>query len=192
MTENKPIAKSPAIKDVLSRHPKASPTQVVEILAKSGVSVSRNHIATVLEVEKTKMHNPTSGITVDTSDVNLADSEVKMSGVILKLAEPLLRKCEGNDQKLEGAIVATIVVWNKLLLPEARQSDIDKKIIDAVVPPDGPAEDVGTLVEMTELITERRNRYFPDLKQLVVNYDLQVSERGMTLNVSSVPIKPRT
>jgi len=190
MTENKPIGKSQAIKDVLSKHPEASPGQVVEMLAESGIPVSRNHVANVLELSK--LHQAASGITVDSSDVTVPDGDVKMSAVILKIAEPLLRKCEGNDQKLEGAIVATIVVWNKLLLPEARQSDIDKKIIDAVVPPDGPAEDVGTLVEMTELITERRNRYFPDLKQLVVNYDLQVSERGMTLNVSSVPIKPRT
>jgi hypothetical protein len=72
------------------------------------------------------------------------------------------------------------------------QSHIDKELIDRAVPKDGRAEDVGMIVSITELITERRNRFYPDLKQLIVDYDLQISETGFTLHVSSVPIKPLT
>ena len=189
MTENKSATgenpKTQAIKDVLANEPNAAPMRVVETLAKRGISVSRAHVATVqsvLEASNDSQERNESGDytmtgqgrlkpkggTIDTSDVTTTgDDNVKMSAVILKLAEPLLSECQNNEKRLQSAIAVTISVWNKLLLPDDKQSEFYKTLIDSLVAPNGRAEDIGTIVEITELISERRNRYFPDLRQLV-------------------------
>ena len=39
-----------------------------------------------------------------------------------------------------------------------------------------------------DLIEERRKRLFPDLHRIVCNYDLQVSEGKIALNIASAPL----
>jgi hypothetical protein len=56
------------------------------------------------------------------------------------------------------------------------------------VPPDGYAEVVGAVVEVMELIAERRMRLFPNIRKLVVDYELGFPPGNFTLNVTSAPI----
>ncbi|WP_157067264.1 hypothetical protein, partial [Desulfosarcina cetonica] len=46
-----------------------------------------------------------------------AISDVKMSEVILKLAEPLLTKFPDDEKRIETIISLTVIEWNKLMLP---------------------------------------------------------------------------
>ena len=43
---------------------------------------------------------------------------VKMSAVILKLADPLLKQYGDNDNRTKAIISLTILKWNRLMLPE--------------------------------------------------------------------------
>ena len=39
-----------------------------------------------------------------------------------------------------------------------------------------------------EIIAERRLKLFPDLRKIIVDYDLEIGGGRLTLNVSSAPI----
>ncbi len=66
-----------------------------------------------------------------------------------------------------------------------RQAAMEKEILDTLVPPDGDAEQVGTIIQAMEIVDGRRKRLFPNLRRFVVDYDLQVSEGRVALNVLS-------
>lgn len=116
------------------------------------------------------------------------NSEPKMSAVILKLAEPLLENHGTDSKRVESIIALTIVAWNKSLLPADKQDDVLKDAVNKIVPADGEAEVVGTVVYMLELIEARRKKLFPGLRKLVANYDLHVSEGSISLNIASMEI----
>ncbi|MFC1816084.1 hypothetical protein ACFL0M_09090 [Thermodesulfobacteriota bacterium] len=113
---------------------------------------------------------------------------VKMSAVILKLAEPLIKKYGTDDKYIETIISITSIVWNKLMFPEGEQEKLQDEMIDRLATTDGDAEEIGVILYMIELITERQKKYFPDLNKLIVNYDLNVLDGNITLNVSSTSI----
>lgn len=122
------------------------------------------------------------------SEASQADDELKMSAVILTLAEPLLKKHGTNAERKEAIIALTIAAWNKAMLPDGKQGPVEKEIINKLVPLDGSAEDVAVIIGIMDIVEESRRELFPNLRMLVANYDFQVSEAGMTLNVSSAPI----
>jgi len=114
---------------------------------------------------------------------------VKMSAVILKLAEPLVKKYGDNDKRIETIVSLTIIEWNRLMFPEDQREKIQDEMIDTLSPPDSEAETVGSLLYISDLIAERQKKYFPDLKRLIVEYELIVSDGDITLNISSAPIE---
>jgi hypothetical protein len=71
---------------------------------------------------------------------------VKMSEVILKLADPLLKKYGDDDKLIETIISLTITVWNKLMFPEDEQEKLQNEMIDYMVPKSGDAENIGMIV----------------------------------------------
>ena len=68
---------------------------------------------------------------------------------------------------------------------------MEKEIIDTLVPPDGDAELVGAIIQAMEIVDDRRKRLFPNLRRFVVNYDLQVSEGKVALNILSESMSAR-
>jgi len=123
--------------------------------------------------------------TVSAGRVVIVDGDPKMSEVILELADPLLDGDVSNAKEVDFIVQLTIAAWNKAMFPADRQSAMEKQIIDTLVPPDGKAELVGALIQAMEIVDDRRKRLFPNLRRFVVNYDLQVSEGRVALNVIS-------
>lgn len=115
---------------------------------------------------------------------------VKMSEVILKLAEPLIKHFGQDDKRTKAIISLTILEWNRLMLPEGEGDKFQDKMFDTLLPTDGDAEMVGSILYINELIAKRRKKYFPDLKKFIVDYELFVSDGDITLNVPSAPVEP--
>ncbi len=109
----------------------------------------------------------------------------KMSEVILDLADPLLDGDVSNPKEVDFIIQLTIAAWNKSMFPADRQAAMEKDIIDTLVPPDGKAENVGTVIQALNIVDDRRKKLFPDLRRFVLDYDLQVSGGKVALNVIS-------
>ena len=114
--------------------------------------------------------------------------EAKMSAVILELADPLLDEDSTDAEYVESIVLLTILTWNKAMFSADSQDGIEKEILDALVPPDGDAELLAEIIQTMDLIEERRKRLFPDLHRIVCNYDLQVSEGKIALNIASAPL----
>ena len=112
----------------------------------------------------------------------------KMSEVILDLADPLLDGDVSNAKEVDFIVQLTIVAWNKAMASADRQDAMEKEIIDTLVPPEGAAEEVGTIIQALDIVEERRKKLFPNLRRFVVDYDLQVSEGRVALNVLSESI----
>ncbi len=129
------------------------------------------------------------GIPTDSMKFIEPPDGIKMSEVILKIAEPLLKKYGDSDERIKTIIPLTILEWNNLMLPEDEQEKFHAKTINSIIPSNGSAEDVASLIYIGDLIAERKNKYFPDINKIVVNYDLEVSGGDITLNVSSAPIE---
>ncbi|WP_459904074.1 hypothetical protein, partial [Desulfosarcina cetonica] len=73
--------------------------------------------------------------------------------------------------------------------PDSMHDETQERMLNHLVPPDGDAEQIGVLLYISDLIRERKDRYYPNLKYVITNYDLKVSNGNITLNVSFVPIK---
>ena len=122
------------------------------------------------------------------SAIPTPEDETKMSAVILQLAEPLLRRHGKTAERAEAIISLTIAGWNKSMFPPDKQPSIEKDLIDCFVPKDGSAEAVGVAVQMMDLVAERREKLFPHLRKIVVDYELGISGGRLTLNVTSAPL----
>ena len=116
------------------------------------------------------------------------DDEAKMSEVILELADPLLDGDVANAKEVGFIVQLTIIAWNKAMFSADRQDTLAREIIDTLVPPDGDAELVEAVIQALDLVEERRKKLFPNLRRIVCNYDLQVSEGKVALNVASAPL----
>jgi hypothetical protein len=114
---------------------------------------------------------------------------VKMSAVILKLAEPLLKQFDGNDKQTKTIISLTIFEWNRLMLPEGEREKFQDEMLDTLLPDGGDVDMIGSLLHISDLIAERKKKYFPDLKKWIVDYELIVSDGDITLNISSALMK---
>ncbi len=112
-------------------------------------------------------------------------SDPKMSEVILELADPLLDGDVSNAKEVDFIVQLTIAAWNKAMFSSDRQAAMERDIIDTLVPPNGDAEQVGTIIQALDIVEERRKKLFPNLRRFVVDYDLKVSEGRVALNVLS-------
>ncbi|MDY0221086.1 MAG: hypothetical protein RBR67_08110 [Desulfobacterium sp.] len=112
---------------------------------------------------------------------------IKMSAVILKIAEPLLIKFGDDEKRVKTIISLAVIEWNKQSFQKEEQDNLQESMINSFFPSGGNAEDIGSILYIQDLIAERKNKYFPDLKKVVLGYDLKFIDGNFTLNVSSVP-----
>jgi len=122
------------------------------------------------------------------SEIPTPEGEAKMSAVITQLAEPLLKQHGTNAQRAEMIISLTVAAWNKSMFPSDKQPFIEKELIDCFVPKDGNAEDIGIAIDVMDMIAERREELFPNLRKVIVDYEVDISGGRLNLNVTSAPV----
>ncbi len=121
-------------------------------------------------------------------EIPTPEDAAKMSAVILQLAEPLIQRHGKTAKRAEAIIMLTIAGWNKSMFPSDKQPIIEKDLIDCFVPKDGSAEVVGVAIEVMDLIAERREKIFPEIQKIIVDYEAEIVGGRLTLNVTSAPI----
>ncbi len=122
------------------------------------------------------------------SEIPTPEGEAKMSAVITQLAEPLLKQHGTNAKRAEMIISLTVAAWNKSMFPSDKQPFIEKELIDCFVPKDGNAEDIGIAIDVMDMIAERREELFPNLRKVIVDYEVDISGGRLNLNVTSAPV----
>jgi len=121
-------------------------------------------------------------------EIPTPEGEAKMSAVIVQLAEPLIKQHGQTAERAEAIIMLTIAGWNKSMFPTDQQPMIEKDLIDCFVPQDGSAVTVGVAIEVMELIAEQRQKLFPDLRKIILDYEAEFGGGQLKLNVTSAPI----
>ena len=121
-------------------------------------------------------------------EIPTPEGEAKMSAVILQLAGPLIRKYGKTAEQAEAVIMLTIAGWNKSIFPADKQPIVEKDLIDCFVPKDGSAEAVGVAIEVMDLVADQREKLFPDLQKIIVDYEAEIGGGRLTLNVTSASI----
>ena len=116
------------------------------------------------------------------------EGEAKMSAVILQLADPLMKQHGKTAERAKAILMLTIAGWNKSMFPPDKQPLIERDLIAAFVPKDGSAEEVGVAVEVMDIVAELRQKLFPDLRKIIVDYEVTIGGGRLTLAVSSAPI----
>jgi hypothetical protein len=122
------------------------------------------------------------------SEIPTPEGEAKMSAVINQLAEPLLKQHGTNAKRAEAIISLTVAAWNKSMFPPDKQPIIQKELIDCFIPKDGNAEDVGIVTHIMDIVADRREELFPDLRKIIVDYEVDISGDQLNLNVTSAPV----
>ena len=122
------------------------------------------------------------------SEIQTPEGEAKMSAVILQLADPLIKQHGKTAERAEAIIMLTIAGWNKSMFPAEKQPIIEKDLIDCFVPKDGSAEAVGVAVEVMDLVAEQREKLFPDLRKIILDYEAEIGDGHLKLDVTSAPI----
>ena len=140
-------------------------------------------------MEKVKEDLNERGLYTENAEYKESSDGVKMSEVILKLADPMLKEYGDNDKQIKTIISLTIIEWNRIMFPKDVQKKFQDEMIDTLSPSVGEADTVGSILYISKLIAERQKKYFPDLKRLIVDYELIVSEGDISLNISSAPVE---
>ncbi len=72
------------------------------------------------------------------------------------------------------------------MLPEGEREKFQDEMFDTLLPPgDDDPDMVGSLIHISDLIAERKKKYFPDLKKWIIDYELILSDGDIALNISS-------
>ncbi len=109
--------------------------------------------------------------------VQTDSDQIKMSTVILKITDPLLKKYSGDEKRVRAIISLATIAWNISMYPPDEQEKKRDVFMDKLLPSDGKAEDVGHTVYMLDLFIERIEKHFPNVKCLIPKYNLIVSGR---------------
>lgn len=122
------------------------------------------------------------------SEIPTPEGDARMSAVILEVAEPLLKQCGKAPERAKAVIMLVVAGWKKALFPLDQQPVVEKEIIDLFVPGDRSAEAIGVAVDIMDAAAERRERLFPDLRKIIVDYEVDFFGDRLTLNVSSASV----
>jgi hypothetical protein len=124
------------------------------------------------------------------------EGEVKMSEVLEKFVEPYLDTAKSSSDR-RSLIGIAVTAWNLALMPEnERQSFIDKFIVEMF-----NQKDTHIIQDIREILDEmvaRKLEFFPDVKRLIVEFQLQETRNkfhlsvASTLTESSIPAKPQS
>ena len=128
---------------------------------------------------------------IPTEGIELVESSdgVKMSEVILKLADPMLKEYGDDDKQIKTIISLTIIEWNRIMFPEDVREKFQDEMIDTLSSPGSEADTVDSILYISDLIAKRQKKYFPDLKRFILDYELIVSDGDISLNISSAPVE---
>jgi hypothetical protein len=121
-------------------------------------------------------------------EIPTPEGEARMSAVILEVAEPMLRQHGKTPERAKAVIMLVVAGWNKALLPPDKQPTLEKEIIDLLVPEDGSGAAIAVAVDIMDRAADRREKLFPEIRKIIVDYEVEIGDSRLTLNVTSAPV----
>ena len=114
---------------------------------------------------------------------------IKISEAILRMNEPLRNRYQ-EPHRIETIIFLTVMAWNLSLFKGEERTELQEKIVEKL-PPDFSGEDVAMLFDNVEMLIERKEKEFPDIREYIIDHKVTFSGNSYSLTVSAVPIEER-
>ena len=115
--------------------------------------------------------------------------EIKISEAILRINEPLRNRFQ-EPHRIETIIYLTVMAWNLSFFKGEERTELQEKILEKL-PPDFGGEDVALLLDNVEMLIERKEKKFPDIREYIIDHKVTFSGNSYSLTVSAVPIGER-
>jgi hypothetical protein len=107
-----------------------------------------------------------------------------ISDALINFAEPVVKQAGNNHTALRGAMNVAILIWNALIEGETSMKNAREKLLSL------PGASPDQIEELVTTMSERKNELYPDVKQLIRDYDLNFTKHGTRIYVSSINIAP--
>jgi hypothetical protein len=176
------------------RKPKVSKKKTTERVKAENKDILKNAITNSKYFQlNMKVKNILTSYGMDPDKTKFIDNpdEIKMSAVIIKLAQPYIRMYWGNEMRVRGIISLTITIWNMTFLPEKEQTELQETVIEEILPKDCDAQDVATMLRFFENLRDRKRELFSNIRTFIMGHDLRLDSENIHLSVSSVPLNER-
>jgi len=109
---------------------------------------------------------------------------IKISDAIIKIAEPLIKKYQ-EQHRVTVLIQLAIIAWNMSFSSGNMREDIEGVLINAI-PEEIDAVGTVTIIEIVDMLIERKNKIFPNINFAVVNHKISIDNNGVfNLDISS-------
>jgi hypothetical protein len=115
--------------------------------------------------------------------------EIKISEAILRMNEPLRNRYQ-EPHKIQTIIYLSIMAWNLSLFKGEERTELLEKIVEKL-PAEFGGEDVAMLFDNVEMLIERKEKEFPDIREYIIDHQVSFSGTSFSLTVSAVPIEER-
>jgi hypothetical protein len=116
--------------------------------------------------------------------------EIKISEAILRMNEPLRNRYQ-EPHRIQTIIYLSVMAWNLSLFKGEERTELQEKIIEKL-PPDFGGEDVAMLFDNVEMLIERKEKEFPDIREYIIDHQVSFSGTSFSLTVSAVPLEERS
>ena len=114
---------------------------------------------------------------------------VKISEAILNISESLRARFKA-ETRVQTIISLTIMAWNISLFPPKEQEGMRKKILEKLkLQIDRLDNDV--LSETLDMLINRKNTLYPDIKESILEYDVKITSDNLTLSVKTAPVSEK-
>ena len=110
---------------------------------------------------------------------------VKISTAIIEIARPLLEKYQKRN-RVSVLIELAILAWNLSFTSDEKMRDEAETSIINNMPDEIDAVGVVSIMELVDMMLERKNKLYPDLNLVVMSHDLSFGINGqMNLDIRS-------
>jgi len=172
-------------KNKISKNKKSKPSKSKnKNIEKDNTSQAKYHDLNMKVLDSLR----TQGINSENINFINTPTEIKMSAVILKLAEPYIRMYWGNEIRIRTIISLTVCTWNMAFLPSEEQVELQEKYIEEIFPKDSDAQDVSIMLRVFENLLERKKKLFPGIRTFIMGHDLRLDSKNIHLDISSAPL----
>jgi hypothetical protein len=113
------------------------------------------------------------------------ETDLMLSKAILKIAEPLIEKCDKHNQHIKTIIALTVAAWNLTLIPK-KYYDSAIKHTASNLPMDTDFDQIESLLANVFNMVHRKIQYYHNVKMYIDKCEIVETENGWTLKVVSI------
>lgn len=111
--------------------------------------------------------------------ISTPEGECKLSAVILQLADPLMKEYGDSPEHIQAVLGLTVMTWNLSMVSVPGARGTGRLFSEKFTVEESSA---------MKLIDERRRLLFPDIRAVILDYQINFSGGRLSFTVTSAPM----